>query len=152
MHWAQDINDRKSQTGICFILAGGAVTWESKKQKVVATSSAEAEYVALTEASKEAMYLTYIIDELGFQSNKPITIYGDSQSAQHMAKFGGHHSRTKHIDYKYHFVREAIEKNIIELNYLPTNLMPADSLTKPVPKDKHYYCSQQFGLQFNALD
>lgn len=149
-NWAQDVNDRKSQSGFCFILAGGVVSWESKKQKVVATSSAEAEYVALTESAKEASYLSYILDELGFSNDKPIILHTDSQSAQQMAKFGAHHSRTKHIHYKYHFIKDTIERGIIELRYLPTTEMVADVLTKPVPKPKHTYCCNNFGIVFNC--
>ncbi|XP_059223057.1 uncharacterized protein LOC131996890 [Stomoxys calcitrans] len=70
--WAQDVNNRKSQSGFCFVLANSVVSWESKKQKVVATSSAEAEYIALTESAKEASYLNYILEELGFSKEEPI--------------------------------------------------------------------------------
>ncbi|XP_075159116.1 uncharacterized protein LOC142232260 [Haematobia irritans] len=139
-NWAQDVNDRKSQSGFCFILANGVVSWESKKQKVVATSSAEAEYIALTESAKEALYLSYILEELGFRTTEPIIIHTDSQSAQQMAKFGAHHSRTKHIHYKYHFIKDTIERGLVELKYLPSESMVADFFTKPVPKPKHYYC------------
>lgn len=148
-NWAQDVNDRKSQSGFCFLLAGGLVSWESKKQKVVATSSAEAEYVALTEATKEASYLGYVLHELGYSSQSPIVMFTDSQSAQQMAKFGAHHSRTKHIHYKYHYVREAIDQQIIELRYLPTGEMLADVLTKPLPKVKHVFCCNNFGIVIN---
>ncbi|XP_059223059.1 uncharacterized protein LOC131996888 [Stomoxys calcitrans] len=149
-NWAQDINDRKSQTGFCFLLAGGAVTWESKKQKVVAHSSAEAEYIALTESAKEASYLSYILEELGLFNGKPIKIHTDSQSAQKMAEFGSHHSRTKHIHYKYHYIKDTIQNGVVELRYLPTQDMLADVLTKPVPKPKHIYCSNNMGIKLNC--
>lgn len=145
-NWAQDVNDRKSQSGFCFLLAGGLVSWESKKQKVVATSSAEAEYVALTEATKEASYLGYILEELGYEGHTPVMIHTDSQSAQRMAEFGAQHSRTKHIHYKYHYVKDAIEQNVVKLKYLSTDQMLADVLTKPVPKPKHVFCCNNFGI------
>ncbi|XP_075159212.1 uncharacterized protein LOC142232340 [Haematobia irritans] len=128
-NWAQDVNDRKSQSGFCFILANGVVSWESKKQKVVATSTAEAEYIALTESAKEALYLSYILEELGFRTTEPIIIHTDSQSAQQMAKFGAHHSRTKHIHYKHHFIKDTIERGLVELKYLPSESMVAKAET-----------------------
>lgn len=149
-NWAQDVNDRKSQSGFCFLLANGVISWQSKKQQVVATSSAEAEYVALSEAAKEASYLSYILNELGLSYSKPITINTDSQSAQQMAKFGSHHSRTKHIHYKYHFIKDTIENGIVELRYLPTTEMIADVFTKPVPRPKHIFCCNNIGIVFNC--
>lgn len=145
-NWAQDVNDRRSQSGFYFILAGAAISWESRKQKVVAMSSAEAEYIALTEAAKEASYFKYIFEELNIGKKDPITIFSDSQSAQHMAKFGSHHHRTKHIHYKYHFIRETVENGVVNIKYVPTQNMPADFLTKPVPKPKHEYCCQEIGF------
>lgn len=148
-NWAQDVNDRKSQSGFCFILAGGVISWESKKQKVVATSSAEAEYVALTEAAKEASYLSYLLAEIGFPNEESIIINTDSQSAQKMAEFGAHHSRTKHIHYKYHFIKEKIQDGTVKLSYLSTKEMIADALTKPVPKPKHIFCFTNMGIVYN---
>lgn len=146
-NWATDINDRKSQTGFCFFLAGGVISWESRKQRVVATSSAESEYIALSEAAKEAYYLRYLLKELCYQNDDPTVIYSDSQSAQQMAKFGGHHSRTKHIDYKYHFIRQAVEEKAIDIHYKPTSDMIADVLTKPLPNIKHNFCISSMGIQ-----
>lgn len=145
-NWAQDVNDRRSQSGFYFKFAGAAISWESRKQKVVAMSSAEAEYIALTEAAKEASYFNYILQELALNSNKAINVFSDSQSAQHMAKFGSHHSRTKHIHYKYHFIKDAVENGILNILYMQTSDMPADFLTKPVPKPKHELCCEGIGL------
>ncbi|XP_046801128.1 secreted RxLR effector protein 161-like [Lucilia cuprina] len=146
-NWATDINDRKSQTDFCFSLAGGAISWESRKQRVVATSSAESEYIALAEASKEAYYLRYLLSELEYLNDNATIVYIDSQSAQQMAKFGGHHSRTKHIDYKYHFIRQAVEDKIIDVQYKPTSEMVAHVLTKPLPNIKHNFCISSMGIQ-----
>ena len=146
-NWATDINDRKSQLGFCFLLAGGTISWESRKQRVVATSSAESEYIALAEAAKEAYYLRYLLAELGYASDGSTTIYSDSQSAQHMAKFKGHHSRTKHIDYKYHFIRQAVEEDVVRIEYKSTNEMTADVLTKPLARIKHTFCISSMGVQ-----
>lgn len=147
-NWAEDIYDRKSQSGFCFILAGAVISWESRKQNVVATSSAESEYIALAESTKEAMYLRYLLEELGFPPDGPTVIMSDSQSAQHMANFGGHHSRTKHIHYRYHFIRDAVANKIINIKYVPTENMTADVLTKSLPRIKHEFCIQNMGITF----
>ena len=102
--------------------------------------------MALTEATKEASYLGYILEELGYTGHTPVMINTDSQSAQRMAEFGAQHSRTKHIHYKYHYVKDAIEQNVVKLQYLPTDKMLADVLTKPVPKPKHIFCCNNFGI------
>lgn len=146
--WAEDRNDCKSQSGYCFVFAGAAVSWESRKQRTVATSSAEAEYIALTEGAKEAYSLRNLLQELNFACFDATTIFCDNQSAQHIAEYGGKYSRTKHIHYKYHFIREAIEKGIVSLKYLQTDKMVADSLTNAVPKDKHYFCFKRFGVNY----
>lgn len=103
--------------------------------------------MALAEAAKEATYLRYLLEDLGYNLETQTVIYCDSQSAQHMANFGGHHSRTKHIHYRYHFIRDAIENQIVELKYMPTNEMPADVLTKPLNKIKHEFCITKMGMQ-----
>lgn len=103
------------------------------------------EYVALRQASKEAVYFRHTLEELGLMDEKPIILYTNSQSAQEMAVFG-HHARMKHIHYKYHFVREVVEQKSIVLEYLPTKEMIADRLTKSVLKNKRFFCFSQFGL------
>lgn len=102
---------------------------------------------ALAKAAKEAYYLRYLLAELGYASDGSTTIYSDSQSAQHMAKFRGHHSRTKHIDYKYHFIRQALEEDVVRIEYKSTNEMPADVLTKPLARIKHIFCISSMGVQ-----
>lgn len=111
----------------------------------MATSSAEAEYIALANAAKEATYLSYLLEEI-YYSSQPTTIFNDSQSAQHLVKFEGHHSRTKHIHYRYHYIRDAVDQGTVKLQYLATGEMPADVLTKAVPKIKHYFCCNKMGF------
>ncbi|RVE41856.1 hypothetical protein evm_013500 [Chilo suppressalis] len=107
--------DRRSNSGWVFLSQGGAISWESKKQRTVAISSAEAEYVALSEAAKEAIFIRRFIAELRDGPNPAISIFTDSQSAMAIAKNPVHHQRTKHVDVRYHFVREAIENGDIHL-------------------------------------
>lgn len=145
--WAGNPDNRKSCTGLVFIFAGAAVSWESKKQTSVALSSTEAEYMALSQASKEAVYLRNLVIELGITlHNNSIVLFNDNVGAQQLAKNPVHHPRTKHIDIRYHFVRELIEEGVITTNYLCTGDMIADIFTKNVTKAKHIRFTSMMGL------
>ncbi|KAE8701279.1 putative serine-threonine protein kinase, plant-type [Hibiscus syriacus] len=102
-----DLDKSKSTTGYVFKVAGGAVSWVSKLQSVVATSTTEAEYVAATQASKEAIWLKMLLEELG-HNQEYVSLFCDSQSALHLARNPEFHSRTKHIRVQYHFIREKV--------------------------------------------
>lgn len=146
--WAGNVDDRKSYTGYSFFLAGGAISWESKKQPSVALSSTEAEYMALSQASKEAVYLRNLIMELGFPKyvSDPIHIYCDNTGAQQLVKNPVYHARTKHIDIRHHYVRQIYEESIIELKYISTEDMIADILTKNLYRPKHEKFVKGLGL------
>lgn len=136
--WGGDRLDRKSYTGYVFFLSGGPVSWRSEKQQSVALSSTEAEYMALTTACKEAIALRRLIVEIGCGDLKtPTVMHGDNLSAQHLAKNPVHHSRTKHIDIRYHFIREVMKEGHVVLEYTSTNEMIADIMTKNLSKGKH---------------
>lgn len=135
--WATDINDRRSITGYVFNMCGGAVSWSSKKQHSTALSSTEAEYMAASNASKEAIWLRGLLLELGAIKNDfPIPLLIDNQSAIALVKNGEFHERTKHIGIRYHFIRERYEDGEIELEYCPTGDQVADALTKPLSREK----------------
>lgn len=138
--------DRKSYTGVVFLWKGGAVSWECRKQRTVALSTAEAEYVAMSEAAREAIFLRRFIAEVTDTTEESVKIYSDSQSAIAIAQNPVHHQRTKHIDVRHHFVREAVEEGIIELKYVETTRMVADALTKPLLKGKFEWCVQHMGV------
>ena len=104
--WAGDVNDRKSTSGYVFTISGGAVSWKSKKQTSVALSTAEAEYIALASTAQEAMWMRQLTADLKSAPSKATTIYEDNQSAIEMAKNPQFHGRAKHIEIKYHFIRE----------------------------------------------
>lgn len=143
--WANDINDRKSYTGFVFKLANGAISWEARKQRSVALSSTEAEYVAISESVKEAIFLKGFINEI-VGCIDFITIYNDNQSAQKLVYNPVFHNRTKHIDVKYHFVRKCVEDKEINVKYLSTDKMIADIFTKPLCQLKHNFCVNGLGL------
>ena len=126
--------DRRSTSGYVYILNGGAISWASRKQSVVALSSTEAEYMALTQAVKEVLWLRSLLTEIGALAHTAeiSNVYCDNQGAITLARNPGFHARSKHIDIQYHFIRSYIdqEAGTIDLQYCPTDLMTADVLTK----------------------
>tara|TARA_B100000513_G_scaffold134466_1_gene60444 strand:- start:24 stop:4298 length:4275 start_codon:yes stop_codon:yes gene_type:complete len=134
--WAGELDSRRSTTGYVFILAGGSVSWKVKAQPTVALSSAEAEYMALSAAVQEAIYLRNLMNDLGYEVRGPTTIYQDNQACMAMAKNPTNHQRRKHIDIRYHFINEAIETNKVEVRYCKTEEMHADIFTKPLSRIK----------------
>ena len=144
--WGGNDNNRRSISGYCFLLGEGAVSWSSKKQTSVALSSTEAEYMALTQATKEAMWLKRFLGELNLHKGEALTIKVDNQSCIALAKNPEFHARTKHIDIQCHFIREKVEEGEVTLEYCPTRLMVADILTKPLPRDKHEWCTKAMGI------
>ena len=143
---AGDKDSRRSTTGYVFTVGGTAVSWISKLQQVVSLSTMEAEYVAATEASKEMVWLQRFMEELGkIQENS--RLYSDSQSAIHFAKNLVFHSRTKHIELKYQFIRSILNEELLKLEKIHTSQNPADMLTKGVTREKLSSCSVFVGLQ-----
>ena len=145
--WGGDCNDHKSTSGFLFQVGGTAVSWKSKKQSCVALSTAEAEYMALTAAAQEAVWLRQLQSDLIKTSNSPTTIFEDNQSAICMAKNYVFHGRTKHIGIKYHYIREKVNDKSIELKYCPTEEMTADVLTKGLNRDKFEKLRDKMGLR-----
>ena len=148
--WGGDLASRKSTSGYVFILAGGAVTWKSRKQSTVALSSTEAEYMAVAMATSEALWLKNLLFELAVSSisiSRPLSIFCDNQGCVFVTKNPKEHSRLKHIDLRYMFVRDAVEKNKISVSFCSTSVMAADVLTKPLAKEKFYRCLTLFGLK-----
>ena len=141
-----EVNNRKSTTGCVFTVGNTAVSWMSQLQKIVALSTTEAEYVAVTEASKEMIWLQGLLDELGFKQENNV-LYNDSQSAIHLAKNSAFHSRTKHIGICYHFIRSLLEDEVLTLRKILGSKNPADMLTKTVTIDKLKLCSTSIGLK-----
>ncbi|MCO5606038.1 hypothetical protein L7F22_060225 [Adiantum nelumboides] len=144
--WAGDGDSRKSVSGYCFSLGSGIVSWISKKQPTVALSSTEAEYKAACFAACEAVWLRRILTDLGVQVATATTLQCDNQSCMAIAKNPVFHARTKHIEIQYHYVRELIEDEIIELEYCPTLENQADIFTKPLPSNLHYQHLHQLGI------
>jgi hypothetical protein len=139
--------DRKALTGYAFMINGGAVSWSSKQQSIVSLSTTESEYVASTEAAKEALWLRSMLAQLFTPLDSPTTLFGDNQSAIALAKDHQYHARTKHIDVRFHFIRWVIEQGSLRLVYCPTDDMVADTLTKALPSAKVKHFASALGLR-----
>jgi len=135
-NYATDIDERKSTSGYVFTLGGGAVSWKSKRQKSVAASTTEAEYMALKLASQEAKWLKRLYEFISGSTQGSIRIAEDNQGAIKLAKNPQFHERTKHIDVCYHFTREAINDGTISIYGCNTKDMVADLLTKGISRDQ----------------
>ena len=138
---------RKSTEGIVFKFGGAPVVWKSKKQSIVALSSCEAEYVALCSAAKEAIWLSRLLaDMLTEPSSTPVPLHVDNDGSIDLAKNQTVSQRTKHVDIRYHFIREAIQKRSIKLFYISTENQLADPLTKPLSIEIHKSFASKLGL------
>ena len=150
--WGGCTINRKSTSGYVFKMAGGAVSWKSRKQSCVAQSSSEAEYMALSAAVKEAIWLRNIV---GFSSSTnpadPILINVDNQGSIKMARNDASGTRTKHIDIRYHFVRDCLLEGMFDIDYCPTSDMVADVLTKPLQRIQFVKLRELMGVTTKSL-
>jgi hypothetical protein len=143
--WASQPH-RHSISGYAFQIGKGVVTWSSKKRLVVALSSTESEYIAQTHAAKELMWLRAFLGELIAPFEEPTTLHCDNQGAIALSKDNKFHARTKHIDIRYHYIREAVENKDILMHYIPTEDNIADIFTKALSKPKFEKFVKLLGL------
>lgn len=146
--YAENPTDRKSTGGYVFLFNDGAISWRSVKQPIVALSSTEAEYIALTDSFKEAQWLQHLLQEVFSSPQLPTVIFEDNQSTIKLARNKAHSNRTKHIDVRYHYVREVIQRGQLILKYCPTESMTADIMTKPLGKILHMRHCSGMGVNF----
>ena len=116
-------------------MSSGPISCLSKKQVIVTLSTAKAEYVALTMATQEAVWIRRLLSDLKVPQDHPTVLMKNHQGAICIAKNPGSHARTKHINVRCHYIRKALSVETIELNYCPTNEMIADIFTKPLHKE-----------------
>ena len=128
--WAGCKTTRRSTSGYAIFLDKGPICWRSKMQSIVALSTCEAEYIALVECIKEILWLLQHLQVLGVAVNLPVVIGIDNQAAIALAKNPVLHEKTKHIDTRHHFIRQAVQKGYIKLQYIKTDDNIADVLTK----------------------
>lgn len=144
---AGDVNDRKSTTGVIFFLGDNPISWFSRKQQVVALSSCEAEYIAAAAAACQGVWLeTLRADLLGHNSLK-ISLKIDNMSAISLCKNPVFHNRSKHIDTKFHYIRENVENEKIRVEHVGTSDQLADIMTKPLGRVRFIELRDRIGLQ-----
>nr|GEV58794.1 putative RNA-directed DNA polymerase [Tanacetum cinerariifolium] len=140
------IDTRKSTYGGIQFLGDKIVSWMSKKQNCTTMSSVEAEYMALSASCAQVMWMRTQLKDYGFNYNK-IPLYRDSQSAITISCNLVQHSRTKHIHTRYHFIKEQVENDIIELYFVKTEYQLADMFTKALPEDRFKYLVKRIGMR-----
>jgi hypothetical protein len=129
------------------MLNGAAVSWKSQRQQTVALSTTEAEYMAMTPATEEAMFLKQLLHEFHQDSGSTITIQEDNQSCIALSKTSMATGRNKHMDVRYYLCREKVESEDVEVQYCATESMLADVLTKPLVSARHNkLCNAIMGL------
>ncbi|GJU56092.1 retrovirus-related pol polyprotein from transposon TNT 1-94 [Tanacetum coccineum] len=137
---------RRSTSGSAQFLGDKLVSWSSKKQKSTAISSTEAEYIALSGCCAQILWMRSQLTDYGFQFNK-IPLYCDNKSAIALCCNNVQHSRAKHIDVRYHFIKEQVENGIVELYFVRTEYQLADIFTKPLPRDRFNFLIEKLGMR-----
>ena len=143
---AGELDSRKSTGEFVIMVGTGAVSWSSKLQSMIGLSSTEAEYVAENEADKEVMWMRNLLTEIGYTLSGPSTLFMDNNSAISVAKNLTHHSKMKHVDLRLHWLRDMVESDYLSPVHLSTYEMPADLLTKALPRVKVQQFREMMGL------
>lgn len=133
---ACDVDDRKSTTGVAFFLGTSMVSWLSQKQEVVALSSCEAEYIATATEAQQGVWLERLLGDLLNRDPGKVVLNIDNKSAISLCKNPVFHDRSKHIDTRYHYIRNCIEEGTVDVEYISTEDQLADILTKPLGRVK----------------
>jgi hypothetical protein len=132
--WGGDLDDRKSTTGYCTFINNNVISWNSTKQSTVALSTAEAEYMALSDVIKEMMWMHQLLCEMKCSVSLPMIVYTDNQAAMTMTQHDHDHKRTKHIDIRYNFIRDHTKSKMIEVRWIRTSEQQADIYTKSLSR------------------
>ena len=148
-YWAGSASNQKSTSGCCFRLGSTVVSWFSRKQKSVALSSAKVEYMAASHASCEALWLRKLMVDLFDQELRPIVIHCDNQSCIRLSENPVFHDRSKHIEIRYHFIRDYVKRGAVELQYISTDEQVADILMKSLGRGKHIHFRDKLGVVKN---
>ncbi len=134
-NFAGDPEDRKSVMGYCFFLNGVVVSWSSKKQRTVSTSTTEAEYIAFGHVAREAVWIKRFINELELDIVEGLTLFGDNEMSIALTKNAESQHRTKHIDVQHHYIRELVNEKELTIKWIPGSEMLADGMTKELPTE-----------------
>lgn len=144
--WANDLVDRRSVTGCIFKLFGCTVNWITRKQPTVSLSSTEAELSALCTAACHALWMVRVLRDLGLQPDGPIPLYEDNQSTIRITENSRDHGRLKHIDTKFHFLRDLTNEGVFELMFVRSSAQQADIMTKGLPATSFRELCTKIGL------
>ncbi|BBN68331.1 hypothetical protein Prudu_377S000600 [Prunus dulcis] len=144
--WSGSEDDMRSTSGYAFNLGSGAFSWASIKQSSVALSTAEAEYMSAAEATAQAMWLRFVLSDFGEEQVEPTQLLCDNTSAIAISKNPVHHHKTRHINRRFHFIRDALQNGEIDLLYCKTEVQLADIFTKPLARDRFEYLRKALGV------
>jgi hypothetical protein len=144
--FAGSIDDRKSTSGYAFHLGTSLISWASQKQPIVSMSSAEAEYIATTTAACHAVWLKRLLKDMGHTETESTTIYCDNTSAIQLSKHNVFHRKSKHIDTRYHFIRELVNNGEISLMFCGSKEQLADMFTKPLGTSAFEFQRKHLGI------
>ncbi len=145
--FAMDTKTRRSTSGYIFQIGNSTISWSSRLQRCVTLSSTEAEYVALASAAQESLWLQSLMRFISLPlSNSPIVIHEDNRGAIDLTSSTKHHSRTKHIDVRFHFLRELVGNKQISVHFCPSTLMLADLFTKPLASPQFLRLRSRLGV------
>jgi hypothetical protein len=145
--WAGSEDDSRSTSGYAFSFGSGAFSWSSVKQNTVALSTAEAEYVSASEATAQAIWLWFVLDDFGEMQVEATLLFCDNMSAISMARNPVFHQRTRHINRKYHFIREALQEGVINMQFCRSEEQLADIFIKALPKDRFKQLRLKLGVK-----
>jgi hypothetical protein len=145
-NWAGSASDKKNTSGYCFSLGSTLTLWQSRKQSSIALSTAEAEYIAACSASCEAIWLRKLLTSLFDLEMEATMILCDNQSCIKITENPVFHDKTKHIEIRYNYIRDMVDKGAVKLQYVGTNEQVADVLTKPLFRVKFEYFRDKLGV------
>jgi hypothetical protein len=148
--WMGNTVDQKSTSGFCFSLGSTMISWSNRNWGFIAQSNAEAEYIAASASSKEAVWLKKLLSDLFSVELEPTVIHYDNQSCIKLFENPMFHDKSKHIEMRYQYVRDMVQKNILSIQYVPTTEQMTNILTKPLSLKKFVYFRDKLGIVENA--
>eukprot|EP00253_Pinus_taeda_P009452 PITA_09452 len=151
LDWAANLVDRKSTSAYCFNVGSGMISWCSRKQKSVAPSSTEVEYMVASTATCKAIWLRKLLVSLFRKRMEATKVYCNNQSCINLSENPIFHDRSKHIDIRCHFIKGCVQRGVVQLQYVPTGEQVADILTKALGRAKFTQFREQMGMVENPF-
>jgi hypothetical protein len=145
-YWAGSVSDRKSTSGCCFSLGSTMISWTSRKQSSIALSTTEAEYIAACSASCEAIWLRKLLTGLFDLEMEATMILCDNQSCIKMTENPVFHEKSRHIEIRYHYICDMVQRGVVKLYYVGTDEQVADVLAKPLSCVKFEHFRDKLGI------